>query len=535
MNKFFTLILLIIFTSSGYAQISNKSLALDDGFVEVEEVISKISADSLKILIDKGEKGDTSVQAFLTVLYYNGERIEEDLEKSFYWCEKAAKLGNIKAMFHLGIFYEYGNGIKQDYLKAKYWYENASKLNNIDAMFALGQLYELHSGEIYANFKGDVAVDYTIAKYWYEKAANLGQSDAMFNLGSMYDDGRGIAKDYTKAKNWYEKAANLGNNDAMNNLGLLYQNGQGVAKNCIKAKYWFEKSAELKNKYAFYNLAELYNMNISQGEYLVIQDNCDEIKDNKLAIEWHERSVQSGNINSLFKLGEINEAIGKYDEAKDWYDKAIENNNTSAMVSLGRMYRFGNGVEQSYENAKELFAKAYKLGDKTAYSQIQFIEEINPDKINGISLVKRKSISKENSFIDFSNGWIYLTETKNDIKLFKEVAKDGYSNIKVWVKSIPKSNQLAGYRNENSSLFKSATIKQKISTQLSSYKSLYVLNCKENKIGEKSSVYYTKDGAVIYTDNNELFNEYDMSEVIPETIGEDILKTICEYYEKYGK
>lgn len=523
MNKFFTLILLIIFTSSGYAQISNKSLALDDGFVEVEEVISKISADSLKILIDKGEKGDTSVQAFLTVLYYNGERIEEDLEKSFYWCEKAAKLGNIKAMFHLGIFYEYGNGIKQDYLKAKYWYENASKLNNIDAMFALGQLYELHSGEIYANFKGDVAVDYTKAKYWYEKAANLGQSDAMFNLGSMYDDGKGIPKDYTKAKYWYEKAANLGHSDAMNNFGLLYLNGQGVLKDYVNAKEWFEKSAELKNKYSFYNLGELYRQGYG-------------VKENEeIAKEWYEKAADLEHDVSMNKLGVIYQNDNEFNNAKYWFEKAIEYNNVDAMANLGMLYEFGQGVDKNLYTAQEWYKKAIDGGHSYIGIRLNIVQNELYGVFNGINLKRRKELAKNNSFLDYQNGWIYLTETKNDIKLFKEVSKDGYSDIKVWVKSIPKSNQLAGYRNENSSLFKSATIKQKISTQLSSYKSLYVLNCKENKIGEKSSVYYTKDGAVIYTDNNELFNEYDMSEVIPETIGEDILKTICEYYEKYGK
>jgi TPR repeat protein len=481
-----------------------------------------ITDDSLKLLIGNGEKDDTVAQIFLANLYFSGIRINEDNEKAFYWCEKAAKLGSRKAMFNLGIFYEYGYGIKQDYLKAKYWYENASKLNNNDAMFALGQLYELHSGEIYANYKGDVAVDYIKAKYWYEKAANLGQSDAMFSLGSVYDDGKGIAKDYTKAKYWYEKAANFGHVDAMNNLGILYLNGLGLPKNYIKAKELFEKSAELENKYAFYNLGELYRQGYGVKE------------DIEMAKVWYEKAAYLEHDEAMNKLGVVYED-DDFNTAMYWYEKAAEYNNTSAMLNLGRIYRLGEGVEKDFEKAKYWFEKAQQLGNSNAYLELIFLESLNPMNINGMSLDKRKQRTQLYSYTDYQNGWIYLTETKNDIKLFKEVTKDGYSDIKVWVKSIPKSNQLTGYRNENAALFKSVTIKQKIAAQLSSYKSLYILNCKENKLGEKSSVYYTKDGSVIYTDNNELFNEYDMSEVIPETLGEDIFKTICEYYEKYSK
>lgn len=507
MIRFSAFILFLIISTFGYSQ------------------VDRISDDSLKLLIDKGEKGDTSAQIFLAKAYYSGVRIIEDNKKSFYWFSKASELSCKESYYYLGVIYDEAYGVPKDYVKAKYYFEKAANLEDIFAMNYLGFYY--------ANGLG-VTKDYLKSKYWYEKAAYLGNDISMTNLGEFYEKGLGVIKDYKKAKYWYEKAANLENSDAINSLGNFYSKGFGVAKDCQEAKYWYDKGVKLRDANSMYNLGELYNMDISQGAYLVIQDNCDEIKDNKLAIEWHERSVQSGNINSLFKLGEINEAIGKYDKAKYWYDKAIENNNASAMVNLGRMYRFGNGVEQSYENAKELFEKAYKLGDKIAYSQIQFIEEINPDKINGISLVRRKSISKEYSYIDFSNGWIYLTSTENDIKLFKEVFKDGY-DLKVWIKSIPKTNQLINYRSENASYFKSATVKQKLTTQLSSHKSLYILNCKGKNLGEKSSVYYTKNGNVIYSDSNDYFNSYDMSEVIPESIGEEILKTICEYYEKYGK
>ena len=515
MNKLSALIFSLFFTTIGCAQIQYRFVPPDDGFVEVEElIIDKISEDSLKLLIDKGEKGDTMTQVYLGDLYDIGWQIEQDFIKAKYWFNKAAILGNAYASFSLGFMYENEHGVTKDYTKAKYWYEKAANLGQSDAMFSLGSMYYDGNG---------VTKDYSKAKYWYEKAANLGDVDAMFSLGSMYDDGKGIAKDYTKAKYWYVKATNLGHNDAMNNLGLLYQNGQGISKDYIKAKEWFEKSAELKNKYAFYNLGELYR----QGYGVKVNE--------EIAKDWYEKAADLEHDISMNKLGVLYQNDNQFNTAKYWFEKAIEYNNVDAMANLGMLYEFGQGVDKNLYTAQEWYRKAMDNGHPYIGFRLNFVQNELYGVFNGINFMRRKELVKEYSYTDYSNGWIYLTETKNDIRFFKEVSKDGYSDIKVWVKSIPKSNQLAGYRNENSSLFKSATIKQKVATQLSSYKSLYILNCKGNKLGEKSSVYYTKDGSVIYTDNNELFNSYDMSEVIPETIGEDILNTICEYYEKYGK
>ena len=130
-----------------------------------------ISEDSLKKLIYKAENGDTSVQLFLSKSYYLGDKLEIDLKNAFYWIEKAAKLGNLKAMVIIGIFYENGESVAQDYNKAK---------------------------------------------FWYEKAALLGDKNGMYNLGLLYNEGLGVVKDYKSAKYWYEKAAKEGHLKAQN-------------------------------------------------------------------------------------------------------------------------------------------------------------------------------------------------------------------------------------------------------------------------------------------------------------------------------
>jgi len=512
MNKLSALIFSLFFATIGCAQIQYRFVPLDDGFVEAEElIIDKISDDSLKILIAKGEKGDTSTQLFLATNYDFGIYINQDNKEAKYWYLKAANLGNDFAMNALGVIYNIGQGIPVDNIKAKYWFEKAANSGNGLAMFNIGNLYENGLG---------VTKDYIKAKYWYEKAANLRQSDAMFMLGSMYDDGNGVAKEYTKAKYWYEKAANLGHNDAMNNLGLLYQNGQGISKDYIKAKEWFEKSAELKNKYAFYNLGELYR----QGYGVKVNE--------EIAKEWYEKAADLEHDISMNKLGVLYQNDNQFNTAKYWFEKAIEYNNVDAMANLGMLYEFGQGVDKNLYTAQEWYKKAIDNGHPYIGFRLNFVQNELYGVFNGINFMRRKELVKEYSYTDYSNGWLYLTETNNDIRFFKEVSKDGY-NLKVWVKTIPKDNKLTSFRVEQSSSFESSVTKQKITSQLTSYLSFYMVDCKGKKMDVKKIIYYGKDGSVIHSD--EFHNYYEMTEVIPDSIGEDILKTICEYYEKYGK
>ena len=49
--------------------------------------------------------------------YQNEVGIEKDLEKAFYWYQKAAENGNKYAQYNLGRCYENGKGVKKMKLK----------------------------------------------------------------------------------------------------------------------------------------------------------------------------------------------------------------------------------------------------------------------------------------------------------------------------------------------------------------------------------------------------------------------------------
>ena len=54
--------------------------------------------------------------------------MEKDLEKAFYWYQKAAENGNKTAQYNLGESYELGNGgVNKDEIKAFEWYRKSAE------------------------------------------------------------------------------------------------------------------------------------------------------------------------------------------------------------------------------------------------------------------------------------------------------------------------------------------------------------------------------------------------------------------------
>ncbi|CZE46155.1 tetratricopeptide repeat protein [Campylobacter geochelonis] len=58
--------------------------------------------------------------------------------------------------------------------------------------------------------------------------------------------------------------------------------------------------------------------------------------------------------------------IGEYDEAFKTFSKACDNNSSYSCLNLAVLYDNGNGVKKDIKKATSLFAKACKLGDRSA-------------------------------------------------------------------------------------------------------------------------------------------------------------------------
>lgn len=89
----------------------------------------KLHADHFTSTSESAEQGDSNAQNSLGCLYGDGRGTEKDLQKAFYWFQKAAENGNEVAQSNLGECYELGDGVEKDEVKAFEWYKNQLKMD----------------------------------------------------------------------------------------------------------------------------------------------------------------------------------------------------------------------------------------------------------------------------------------------------------------------------------------------------------------------------------------------------------------------
>src|SRR5687767_4482011 len=97
----------------------------------------KNSIGTIKNLHKETGNGNIELQYNLALLYENGEGTEKNLEKAFYWYQKAAENGYIDAQYNLALLHDTEKNLE----KAFYWYQKAAKNGYIDAQYNLASLY----------------------------------------------------------------------------------------------------------------------------------------------------------------------------------------------------------------------------------------------------------------------------------------------------------------------------------------------------------------------------------------------------------
>ena len=130
----------------------------------------------------------------------------EDAEKAYQKGDYATALklwrplaekGGSSAQYNLALMYHFGKGATQNYQEAEKWYRKAAEQENEDAQYNLGVMYE----------KGDgVIQDYKESIKWYRKAAEIGLPQAQVSLGLMYIKGNGAPHDILRGYMWLSLA-----------------------------------------------------------------------------------------------------------------------------------------------------------------------------------------------------------------------------------------------------------------------------------------------------------------------------------------
>lgn len=263
--------------------------------------------------------GDDEIGALFRIGYiyeYGGYGVIQDLNKAKDYYQKAANLGDAKAMNNLAGMYLDGRGVEQDFPIALDLYIKAAAKGETFALYNIGMMTEYGLG---------ISQDYSEAFRWYKRAAESNIAESMIRVALFYYNGVGVEQDYTASFEWMKKASGKGNLKARQLLGLLYERGEGVAQNYEAAMMCYKSAAEKNYSPAMCSLGLLYykGLGVQQDFYTAFD---------------------------YFYKAATNECI-EYGEAMKW---------------LSECYRFGHGVTKDLTKADYWLKKAQEMGNDSA-------------------------------------------------------------------------------------------------------------------------------------------------------------------------
>jgi uncharacterized protein len=178
--------------------------------------------------------------------------VPQDLEKSLYYRQKAAELGDTEAQWNVAQRYLEGNGAPQ---QARYGAATMEKLaaeNNSDALNSLGTTYARGRG---------VTIDKALAVQYWLKAVELGNCLSMMNLAEAYDHGWGVDLDAKKATEYIQQAVQCNSPPAAFDVWKLakrYQHADGTEQDCAQAVDLYNRAAALGQADAYADLGYIY-------------------------------------------------------------------------------------------------------------------------------------------------------------------------------------------------------------------------------------------------------------------------------------
>ena len=241
-------------------------------------------------------------------MYQIGEGIEQNIEESFKWYEKAAEQGHVEAQYQLGSMYQGREGIKQDFQEAFKWYKKAAEQGHVKAQLWLGHLYGFGSG---------IKQDSQEAFKWHKKAAEQGDADAQTLIALEYYLGRTAVNQNSKeAFFWFKKAAEQGKIGL--HLALMYFSGDGVKRDHQEAIKWLKKAVNQGDDRAEIILKSIegalrgdpedqYNLGLIYfSGYYSGRENYQE------GVIWLQKAARQGHRNALDYLSAIARAIEEH-------------------------------------------------------------------------------------------------------------------------------------------------------------------------------------------------------------------------------
>ena len=313
------------------------------------------------------ENNDIRATQKLGVMYYNGEIVDRDVDKSLEYMEIASKEGAPHALYVMGIAYL----ITDEKLGVKYLKE-AYKLGSIHAAEAL-------ANELLMEVLNDKKIDEKELLEYIKKAMDEDLEDAIYYYGLVNAYGIGLKKNNEEAFKYFKIAAEKGCEKAIIKIANWYKHGIYVRPSPYEAIQWYKKAAEKFNSEAIASIVEIYEKgiginpdykrafegvkllretNIVEGNlktaYYYIEGIGTEI-DIEKAEKLIEETMELDEGKTLNFLGELAESeIYKKGKTKaiTYYIQAVENGCSEAISNIEYYLYKKNKKDKSNKNNK---------------------------------------------------------------------------------------------------------------------------------------------------------------------------------------
>ena len=382
------------------------------------------------------DSGNADEQFMKGQMYYFGQGVRNDYEMAAELFKKAAEHGHAGAEYCLGQMYYFGQGVRQDNDEALKWYRLAAaggnirakeKLANLEILARNAKTKEDKSASEAGNAKGPehpansepatgnarteegqstaeagnakgpehpanpehaavnaraeegghapeagsagpqgkpthpgTAADNSIKETGRTSTESL-NAEALYQKAEKYYYGIGVRRDYAAAAKFYRKAAEQGHAKAQNSLGYMYSFGQGVPQDNNEAQKWYRLAAA--------------------GGIAIAKERLDRLQaaaDRAAPTGTEHSTAGTGSADELYRKGRMyyyGQGVRQdYEEAAKWYRKAAWLGNVDAEYCLGYMYLLGYGVGQDNEEALKWYRLAAAGGNAMASEKAAGLE-----------------------------------------------------------------------------------------------------------------------------------------------------------------
>lgn len=194
---------------------------------------------------------------------------------------------------------------------------------------------------------------------YFEK--NKMSINSIHEQGLVYYEGEGTKKDYKKALVWFLKGAELSYPESLYRIGFMYLNGLGVNEDIDESLIWFEKAALAGHEVAKHQVSLLRREESHKQSVLSLQSICPELLNEYFLYR----------LGMMFYFGEgVNQS---YPKAIEIFKMGAGFKHPGILYRIGIMFYRGYGVEKNYNEAFFWLSKAADLGHAVAMYRIGII------------------------------------------------------------------------------------------------------------------------------------------------------------------